>query len=270
MRAESEPNPAPPPGPAARGGFWTFARLTARNAAHKAATGCDIISGFDPNDDSRRERASYNLSVGNEIYISPVSEEGGTSRELLEPREARAIPPGQFAFLHTAEEVWIPDDAIGFIALRSKAAKFRGLVNVSGFYVEPGYRGNLVFAVFNAGPAAIHVARDDKWFEIFFADLDSETAPFRPKGTFKGVPTELITPLSDRFHSLPGLEHKIDETRDELDERLQKVEREHSILRWSMALILGALIAFGARSCGDAREPKATIAAATAEQGDGQ
>ncbi len=233
-------------------GFWTFEHLQDRSGEQQAGDrGKHIIEPFKPTEDGRRERASYNMAVGEEIYITPTSADDGKSRELLKERESRAIPPGQFALMHSEEEVWIPDDAIAFITLRSKATKFRGLVNVSGFYVEPGYRGNLVFAVFNAGPAPIHVSRGDKWFEIFFADLSAEVINGREKSTFRGVPTELITPLSDRFHSLPGLDQKIDDTRDELDERLLKVERDHSILRWSQGLILGALIALGVRACGE-------------------
>jgi len=245
--------PAPPERP--QSGFWTLEHLTARNAAIVAAGGEPIISGFTPADKSRGERASYNLTVGEELYISPAKHEDVRSRELLAPRESRAIPPGQFAFLHTEEWVTIPSDTIAFVALRSKATKFRGLVNVSGFYVEPGYAGNIVFAVFNAGPAEIHVARGDPWFEIFFADLVGPSAETRPKTGFRGVPNELITPLSDRFHSLPGLAAKIDETADALDERVLKLERDHAILRWSLALILGALVTLGARSCADTIHP---------------
>ena len=214
-----------------------------------------IISGFSPADKSRGERASYNLTVGEEIYISPAKQEDARSRELLAPRESRAIPPGQFAFLHTEERVCIPDDAIAFVALRSKATKFRGLVNVSGFYVEPGYSGNIVFAVFNAGPAEIHVARGDGWFEIFFADLVGPSTETRDKKGYSGIPNELITPLSDRFHSLPGLAAKIDEKAEAMDERILKLERDHAILRWSLALILGALVTLGARSCADTVRP---------------
>jgi len=220
-----------------------------------------IIEGFDPDNPERGERASYNLTVGEEIYISPSKQDDSRSRELLAMRESRAIPPGQFAFLQTEEKVCIPHDAIAFIALRSKATKFRGLVNVSGFYVEPGYSGNLVFAVFNAGPGEIHVARGDPWFEIFFADLVGPSNATRPKRGFKGIPNELITPLSDRFHSLPGLAAKIDETSSALDDRVQKLERDHAILRWSMALILGALIAVGVRSCADTLHPHDPTAA---------
>tara|TARA_R110002072_G_scaffold86774_2_gene195749 strand:+ start:17666 stop:18433 length:768 start_codon:yes stop_codon:yes gene_type:complete len=237
--------------PSTTGGFWTFERLQQRSEQQQSGErGKHIIEPFDPRE-GRRERASYNMSVGEEIYITPTSADDNKSRELLKDRESRAIPPGQFALMHSEEKVWIPDDTIAFITLRSKATKFRGLVNVSGFYVEPGYRGTLVFAVFNAGPGPIHVSRGDKWFEIFFADLSGKVEKGREKSTFNGIPTELITPLSDSFHSLPGLDKKIGDTRDELDERLLKVERDHSILRWSQGLILGALITLGIRACGD-------------------
>lgn len=239
-------------------GFWTFATLVERSKLHETEFKQPIISPFEPENPQCRERASYNMAVGPEIYITPASPDDAKSRETLDNRECRAIPPGQFALMHSEEEVWIPNNAIGFITLRSKQTKFRGLVNVSGFYVEPGYRGSLVFAVFNAGPAPIHVSRGDKWFEIFFADLTGPVELDRTKATFAGIPTELITPLSDRFHSLPGLDQRIDDTRDELDDRLQKVERDHSILRWSQGLILGALIALGVRACSDTK-----IAAAT-------
>lgn len=250
------PMPAPPPR-----GFWRFETLKARNAARVEAGLPPIISDFDPDDAKRRERASYNLRVGPEIYISPASPAGVATREILKLREGRIIPPGQFALLQSREVVSIPDNAIAFITLRSKAAKFRGLVNVSGFYVEPGYTGNLVFAVFNAGPASIHVAEGVEWFEIFFADLDAETEEKRSKPGYTGIPNELITPLTDQFHSLPGLDQKIDDTRDELDERLRKVEQEHSILRWSLALIIGGLIALGVRSCTEAIGPAQANAA---------
>src|SRR3954462_12255399 len=181
-RASAPPTPPSSQAPVApRHGFWRFETLVARSAERAAAGLPPIISDFDPDDPDRRERASYNLSVGSEIYISPASPERSSTRELLKDREGRMIPPGQFALLQSREVVTIPENAIAFITLRSKAAKFRGLVNVSGFYVEPGYSGNLVFAVFNAGPASIHVAEGEKWFEIFFADLDGETAEKRSK-----------------------------------------------------------------------------------------
>ena len=132
---------------------------------------------------------------------------------------------------------------------------------MSGFHVEPGYEGKLIFAVFNAGPGSIHVARFDEWFEIFYAHLDANTREVREKPGYKGIPNEMITSIAGEFQSFSGLNSKIDETKVELDERIQKIEREYSVVRWSIALILGAIIAFGVRQCGagagQARQTKA-------------
>jgi dCTP deaminase len=226
-------------------GFWTGRMIAARQEVAQTA-GRPIISDFVA---SRLERASYRLCVGDEIFISPSSDKDPKSRQLLKARETRAIPPGQFAFLCTEETVSVPADAIAFLSLRSKPTKFRGLVNVSGFYVEPLYEGNLVFAVYNAGPASIHVARGDEWFEIFFASLAEAVEEGRDKPGFKGIPTDLITPLSHEFLSLPGLDGKIDQTKTDLDDRIQRIEREHAVVRWSLGLIVAAVIAVGVKTC---------------------
>jgi len=57
-----------------------------------------------------------------------------------------AIPPGQLALLITEEEVAIPTNRIGFISIKF-TAKMRGLINVSGFHVDPGFKGKLKFSV---------------------------------------------------------------------------------------------------------------------------
>jgi dCTP deaminase len=71
----------------------------------------------------------------------------------------------------TEEVVRIPPDVLGFISLRT-TWKFRGLINVSGFHVDPGFHGNLIYAVYNAGPAPVHLARGMDLFLIWFAELD--------------------------------------------------------------------------------------------------
>src|SRR5439155_21170679 len=84
------------------------------------------------------------------------------------------IPPGQFGLLITEEEVITPNDAIAFISVRSHI-KFRGLVNVSGFHVDPGYKGKLKFSVYNAGSQTIVLEVGEPAFIIWFADLDRPT-----------------------------------------------------------------------------------------------
>src|SRR5690554_6172564 len=87
--------------------------------------------------------AAYTLRVGNEIYVSPdrkVSDPTRHAKKRLAPGEAFTIPPGQFGFLTTAEKISIPNDALAFISIKARL-KFGGLINISGFHVDPGYRG---------------------------------------------------------------------------------------------------------------------------------
>jgi dCTP deaminase len=50
--------------------------------------------------------------------------------------------------------------------------KFKGLINVSGFHVDPGWEGRLVFGVYNAGPKTLMLERGQELFLIVFGSLD--------------------------------------------------------------------------------------------------
>ena len=121
-----------------------------------------------PWDESKIEGAGYRLSVGAEFYVNGDS---GTSVKKLGPSEGFVVKPGQFAFILTQEKVHIPRTSIGFISIRA-SIKFLGLVNVSGFQVNPGFSGNLIFAVFNAGPKLVNLRQADEIFSLWIADLD--------------------------------------------------------------------------------------------------
>jgi len=226
---------------AASAGVWSRQRLRSRIQTGNLITHDGIRSAFR---DERLDAASYGLTMGPEVYVSPASEETRPSVKMLKEAEPFVIPPGQFAFLLTEEVVEVPADALAFIALRSKKTKFRGLVNVSGFHADPGYFGRLIYAVFNAGPADVHLRRGDALFTIFYTDLTERTEkPRARQGGFLNIPADLISPIGGQIQSFEGLRTKIDEVEDDLDERLQKLEREGAIVRWATALILGALVA---------------------------
>jgi dCTP deaminase len=81
------------------------------------------------------------------------------------------------ALLITEEAVEMPPDALGLISIRSKY-KMKGLINVSGFHVDPGFRGKLIFAVYNASERDVVLSRGDKVFVIWFLNLDQPTRYF--------------------------------------------------------------------------------------------
>jgi len=88
--------------------------------------------------------------------------------------QALRIPPGQFALLYTEEWVNIPKDVIAFISLKGRI-KFKGLINISGFQVDPGFPGHLKFSVYNASGDDVYLNYGEPCFQIWFANLDKET-----------------------------------------------------------------------------------------------
>jgi dCTP deaminase len=129
------------------------------------------LSREEPDAGNLHVRVCEMLRVGREIYITPGLEQSApnshTKRILKDDNEPFAIPPGQFAFLLTEETPNIPPETMGF--------RLKGLVNVSGFHVDPGWNGPLIFAVFNAGPAAVHLQRGLPVFLLWIADLDESS-----------------------------------------------------------------------------------------------
>lgn len=185
--------------------------------------------------------AAYTLHVGNEIYISPdrrVSDPTRHSKKRLAPGEAFTIPPGQFGFLTTAEHVTIPDNALAFISIKARL-KFGGLVNISGFHVDPGYAGELLFSVLNAGPKPLHLQQGQPLFLIWYADLDRATAEKKKEGSgFKGIDPALINGISGEILSLQSLS----DTQRDLEQRLTRQLQEQSTTISNLKILVGVFL----------------------------
>lgn len=145
-------------------GFWSTQTMRDRLDGH--------IKPFRP---KRIMHGAYHLSLGDEAHVTGSGRmvQGGRLRTRLDEDHV-VIPPGQFALLLTEETVEIPKDAIGFISIRSQR-KLAGLVNVSGFHVDPGYKGKLTFAVLNAGSSQLVISAGEDLFLLWCCSLDRET-----------------------------------------------------------------------------------------------
>ena len=216
-----------------------------------------LIEPFAP---ERVDCAAYTLSVGPEVYVSPNDQTADpttvTVRKLAQG-DAFTIPPGQFAFLLTEEIVSVPADALAFISIRAKI-KFRGLVNVSGFHVDPGYRGQLTFAVFNAGPVPIHLKRGQPIFLIWYASLDRETAFKKDGPVHMGIDPELVTAVAGELQSFAGLSKKMKDVDKALGDRIHAVEKEQTYYRVIGAVALALVIALTVNWLKDAVSPRPT------------
>lgn len=196
--------------------FWSGQELARRAASEK------LISNFDA---KNIDCASYTLHLGSQLFIT---QEGRAFRKLLDRgqvpglKEIEAdgvvnIPPGQFAFLLTDEKVHMPPDALGFISIKARQ-KYKGLVNVSGFHVDPGWDGYLMFSVFNAGPIHIVLKRGEPLFLLWFASLDQKSKDeytydprSRPESAEPKIPVKYVQELiTAPVRSLPSLSEDLE------------------------------------------------------------
>lgn len=151
--------------------FWNTDKLVLKQSQQKL---------IEPFESQFAKQGAYELSLGPEAFITS---EPNATKQVLAAGEQLSIPPGQFGLLLTEEVVTIPDDAIGFISVRF-TIKRRGLVNVSGFHVDPGFSGRLKFAVYNAGSQPIVVSRGERVFMIWFSDMSASTPdPYQGQGS---------------------------------------------------------------------------------------
>lgn len=146
----------------------------------------------------------YDLRLGKENYITPVGQ------KLLEKdSEFITIEPGQTAILTTYEHIKLPSDIFSMITIKF-THKSKGLINISGFHVDPGFFGYLVFSVFNAGKRSITFHFKDQVFSILFYQLHRDV-PIKDRA-FEHIPTSIITYYEGAtFPSILELEKKINE-----------------------------------------------------------
>jgi dCTP deaminase len=205
--------------------------------------------------------SAYTLRIGAEAFVT-ADQSGGVKdglKTVLKEGEPFKIPPGQFAFLLTEETVSVPIDAMAFISFKT-GQKWLGLVNVSGFHVDPGWNGTLMFGLYNAGPNPVHLTRGMPMFLIWYAQLDRPTAMrYRPSPD-KGqphIPEKYINNMAGQVFSPMVLAKDLQLLRDKtltdmqsmrdrlaaestkMGERLHSLEVSH---KWTQRLLWASLI----------------------------
>jgi dCTP deaminase len=187
----------------------------------------NVISPFD---EKKIKNSAYELSLGGEVFQTGSTT--GKVEILNETNKQVFLSPGQFALLLTAEEVNIPKDKIAFISIKA-SIKLKGLVNVSGFHVDPGFKGKLVFSVYNAGPATIVLEKDQPCFPLWIASLNEESSYKGEHENQKSIPAKYLEALkAGELASPSALSKRIDEVKS------LKVSND-----WFLKTIIGLAIA---------------------------
>jgi dCTP deaminase len=152
------------------------------------------------------KEACYDLRIGDEVFLS----EQRVPIRLSDENPFVILPPGQFALIKTYEQVSVPRDFVAFISIRSKF-KFQGLINISGFHVDPTYEGHLIYAVQNVGPNDIRLRFRDPVFMIMWARLEPPYEGERRARGYDRIPLELMAQLGGPSVTLASLQKKVDE-----------------------------------------------------------
>ena len=122
-----------------------------------------------------------------------------------------------------------------------------GLINVSGFHVDPGYQGRLIFSVYNAGPKPSRLHRGQDVFLLWIADLDrpsSERFVKQPTRSPRvSISEDMISKVDRPVHSLQQLSEKV----EKLDNELRFFKRVLGVFATIIAIsVSSAALVFGA------------------------
>jgi dCTP deaminase len=207
--------------------FWSSQEIKRKN---------QITPLIRPFDAGSIEQGSYELCMGAQVAVSRPGKTNVITK--LEAEEIFRIPAGQFGLLLTEELVSIPHDAIAFISLKT-SIKSKGLVNVSGFHVDPGFEGRLKFWVYNAGNDSIRVTRGEKTFLIWFSSFNEAVDdPYSNRTT---QAQNWIT--ADDLDHLEGHLDSPSALGEQLSELKSNVGRYTIIVKFLVVIVSGLLLA---------------------------
>ena len=199
--------------------FWSSQTLQSEQRKHK------IIEPFNA---KNVKQGAYELTLSREVIKT-----AGSDRDPVPATDQGyfIIPSGAFALLYSQEEVNIPKNILAFISIKA-SKKLDGLINISGFHVDPTFKGRLKFSVYNAGPSPIYLDFHQPTFLIWFAQMDHDT-----NVAYDGAH------LNQNKISATDRQRMAQQSTSPaaLDKRLRSLETQRNIALWCLGIILGPL-----------------------------
>ena len=209
--------------------FWSSQTILLKNP-HRNDSSESSENLIQPFYESRVKESSYALSVGDEVFITSASDDKFDKVQKIKTEDNMCfIPPGQFAYIMTNETVNIPSNCLAFISMKFKI-KADGLINVSGFHVDPGYKGKLIFTVYNAGVREISIRKGKQIFLIWFAELDHYDSRPRDRDGIYEIDSDIINNAKNA------------DTLKNLSEKIKKLEQQADLTLVRFAFILALLV----------------------------
>lgn len=117
---------------------------------------------------SSLEASSYDIRVGKKGII------GGEGIEInLDQNQTLEIPPGAYAGIISFEKIDFPKNICARLGSK-RALSYDGIILLSGSIIDPGYKGHLLFGLYNASQKKVHIRYGRKICNIVFERLGVE------------------------------------------------------------------------------------------------
>lgn len=178
------------------------------------------------------EGLKYDFRLGNQILF------GGQEKE----HRSLVVNPGELVYVLTMEGLRLPKDIKAELSLKRKLS-VSGILVLGGFGIDPGYEGQLLFALYNFSPDPFQLEPGRKLIAAqFYLLSQKEIPPQREMETVDRFPDAIVRMmLRYKPTSMEGLRQAFDELvikfnniRDEIDKREQWFSRfEDSLERQS-------------------------------------
>lgn len=74
-----------------------------------------------------------------------------SKEEIFSKEKPFFLKPGSLALFSTLESITLPDNLVGWLDGRSSLARLGLMIHVTSHRIDPGWNGNIVLEIFNAG-----------------------------------------------------------------------------------------------------------------------
>jgi dCTP deaminase len=105
--------------------------------------------------------------------------------------EELTLNPGELFLLDTVEIITMPENAVGWLALKSSMGRL-GLEHLHAGFFDPGFTGTATLEMENRAPWPITLKRNQRIIQLALADVMAPERSYRVTGRYNGqsVPTE--------------------------------------------------------------------------------
>src|SRR5207244_259816 len=125
-----------------------------------------------PSAESKLQPASYDISVCRALH----SKLG----EVDLSREDLTLDYGEWAKVQSLERLELPLSLAATVGVTSSWTR-RGLIGFCGPQIDPGYKGQFFFSLFNVSSGPIKIRKDDRVATVIFYRLAKNAPPYRGK-----------------------------------------------------------------------------------------